>query len=199
MMYLTAEASHYFSSDEAFNSLLPVSMQKLSVQHWTPLNVAYVAARFLAPDANARVIDIGAGIGKFCIAGASVCHGTFTGIEQRKNFVATGNKVIKQLGVDGAKLIHGNFMDLDITEYTGVYFYNSFHENLVFEDALDNKIEMSTELYERYSAHLLSQLNAMAFGTRLATFWLSITEIPGCYKLKESHFNDKLKLWVKEQ
>jgi Protein-L-isoaspartate(D-aspartate) O-methyltransferase (PCMT) len=198
-MYLPPEARHYLSSDATFDSLLPISIQQLSTQHWTPLNVAYMAAQFLAPDANARVIDIGAGVGKFCIAGACVSQGIFTGIEQRKNFVVTGNKVIKQLGVDRVKLLHGNFMELDITEYSGVYFYNSFHENLVFEDALDNKIEVSTELYEQYTAHLLSQLIAMPIGTKLATFWLSITEIPGCYKLKETHFNDLLKLWVKEQ
>ncbi|MCW3121648.1 MAG: methyltransferase [Flavipsychrobacter sp.] len=197
-MYLTKEAKEFLSSDEAFDKLLPIYIQSLSNIHWTPLNVALMAAQFLAPDANAKVIDIGAGIGKFCIAGACCTKGTFTGIEQRKNFVTIGNKAIKKLGVANAELLHGNFTELDITSYTGVYFYNSFHENLVFEDALDNKVEMSTELYEKYSAHLLNQLNAMPVGTRLATFWLSVTEIPGCYKLKESHFNNLLKLWVKE-
>ena len=162
------------------------------------INVAAVAARFLAPNASASVIDIGAGVGKFCIAGSLYTKGTFTGIEQRKNFVTIGNKVIKQLGIANVSLLHGNFTELDISAYTGIYFFNSFHENLVFADALDNKVEMSTELFEQYSAHLLSQLNTMPVGTRLATFWLAITEIPGCYKLQESHFNHLLKLWIKE-
>lgn len=197
-MYLTDEARHYLSSDAAFDSLLPIHIQKLSGIHWTPLNVAYTAARFLALDAQSKTIDIGAGVGKFCIAGSAVAGGTFTGIEQRKNFVTIGNKAIKKLGLANVELVYGNFTELDITGYTGIYFYNSFHENLVFSDALDNKVEMSTELYEKYTAHLLQQLNAMAVGTRLATFWLAITEIPGCYKLKETHYNNLLKLWVKE-
>ncbi len=192
-------AYNYLASDSEFDKLFPIHIQNLSAIHWTPLNVAAVAARFLAPDAKARVIDIGAGVGKFCIAGSMYSHGTYTGIEQRKNFVTIGNKVIKQLGLRNACLIHGNFTELDLRDYTGIYFFNSFHENLVFEDALDNKVEMSTELYQAYSAHLLNQLNAMPVGTRLATFWLSITEIPGCYKLVETHFNHLLKLWVKEQ
>jgi len=197
-MYLTGEARHYLSSDAAFDSLLPVHIRQLSGIHWTPLNVAFTAAQFLARDPDARIIDVGAGIGKFCIAGSSMSKATFTGIEQRKNFVTIGNKVIKKLGIEGIELIHGNFMDIDLSSFTGIYFYNSFHENLVFSDALDNKVEMSGELYERYSSHLIGQLNAMKVGTRLATFWLSITEIPGCYKLVESHFNGLLKLWVKE-
>jgi len=191
-------AQQYLASDQDFDNLFPIHIQNLSAIHWTPLNVAAVAARFLAPNATARIIDIGAGVGKFCIAGSLYTNGTFTGIEQRKNFVTIGNKVITQLGLQKASLLHGNFTELDISAYTGIYFFNSFHENLVFADALDNKVEMSTELYVQYSAHLLSQLNAMPAGTRLATFWLSITEIPGCYKLQESHFNNLLKLWIKE-
>ncbi len=197
-MYLTEETRNYLSSDEVFDSQFPVYVQQLSRIHWTPLNVASTAAKFLAPDPQSRIIDIGAGVGKFCIAGSCYSKGAFTGIEQRKNFVTAGNKVIKTLGIERAQLIHGNFTELDLTSFTGIYFYNSFHENLVFSDALDNKVEVSTELFEQYSAHLLTQLNAMPIGTRLATFWLSITEIPGCYKLQESHFNNLLKLWVKE-
>ena len=192
-------AHNYLASDTEFDGLFPIHIQNLSAIHWTPLNVAAVAARFLAQNASARIIDIGAGVGKFCIAGSLYSKGTFTGIEQRKNFVAIGNKVIKQLGLRNVSLIHGNFTEIDLSGYTGIYFFNSFHENLVFADALDNKVEMSSELYELYSAHLTRQLNAMPVGTRLATFWLSIAEIPDCYKLQESHFNNLLKLWVKER
>ena len=196
-MYLSEEVRGYMYSDAAFDSLFPPHIQQLSGVHWTPLNVAFVAAKFLAPHASARVIDIGAGVGKFCIAGACVADGLFTGIEQRKNFVMLGNKVIKKMGIEKAELVYGNFTELDISTYTGIYFYNSFHENLVFEDALDNTIEVSGDLYNKYSAHFLNQLMAMPVGTRLATFWLSITEIPGCYQLQESHFNNLLKLWIR--
>jgi hypothetical protein len=120
------------------------------------------------------------------------------GIEQRKNFVRVGNKVIKELGLSRAILLHGNFMELDISGFTGIYFFNSFHENIVDSDALDKKIERSSELYELYTEHLVTSLTAMPAGTRLATYWLSITEIPACYRLYGTHFNDLLKLWVKE-
>ena len=196
---MTSAAHHYLASDKEFDDLFPVHIQQLSAIHWTPLNVAAVAARFLVQNAGARIIDIGAGVGKFCIAGSMYAGGTYTGIEQRKNFVTIGNKVIKQLGIENVSLVHGNFTELDLRNYTGIYFFNSFHENLVFSDALDNKVEMSDELYELYNAHFLQQLHIMPVGTRLATFWLSVTEIPDCYKLLGSHFNNLLKLWVKER
>lgn len=186
-----------FSSDIVFDALFPIFIQELSPLHFTPLNVALIASRFLAPDEYARVIDIGAGTGKFCMAGSYFTKGHFTGIEQRQHFVRIGNKVIKRLGLERVELNYGNFTNLDLDGFTGIYFYNSFHENLVFSDVLDKKLEYLTELYELYTAHLLMQLKSMPTGTRLATYWLGITEIPGSYQLLETHFDNKLKLWVK--
>ena len=80
------QKKQYFSSDAAFDSLYPIHIQKLSAIHWTPLSVAVTAARFLAPTKKAHVMDIGAGVGKFCVVGSIFTKGSFTGIEQRKNF-----------------------------------------------------------------------------------------------------------------
>ena len=195
---LLSDIPSYFLTDAAFDNLYPVYIKRLSLLHFTPLNVAATAAQFLAPNASSRVLDIGAGAGKFCIAGSYFSPGHFAGIEQRKNFVQCGNKLIRQLGLANAELVHGNFTSLDLSAYSGIYFYNSFHENIVLDDSLDEKIERSGELYDKYTAHLLRQLKAMPIGARLATYWLSITEIPGCYKLYESHYNNLLKLWIKE-
>jgi len=188
----------YFLTDTAFDSLYPIYIRNLSEMHWTPLHIARAAAHFLSAPPNARIIDIGAGAGKFCIAAAHFTKGTYHGIEQRRNFVQAGNKVIARFGITNAHLIHGNFTDIDLTIYSGIYFYNSFHENIVLEDSLDDKIERSSELYDLYTQHLLSQLRAMPTGTRLATYWLSVAEIPACYKLCATFHNDLLKLWIKE-
>jgi hypothetical protein len=196
-MYLT-QPQNYFFSDAAFDNLFPIHIQKLSAIHWTPINVAITAARFLTTQPNARIIDIGAGVGKFCITGSFFTNAYFTGIEQRKNFVTIGKKVLKQFGLNKVDLLHGNFTELDMSQYNGVYFYNSFHENIVLSDSLDEQVERSSDLYNTYTNHLLARLKEMPVGTRLATYWLSITEIPACYKLYESHYNNLLKLWIKE-
>ena len=196
-MYLT-QPQTYFFSDAAFDSLFPIHIQKLSAIHWTPVNVAITAARFLNANGNAKILDIGAGVGKFCITGSFFTNGHFTGVEQRRNFVTIGNKMIKQFGLNKVELIHGNFTEIDMSLFNGIYFYNSFHENIVLADSLDEQVERSSELYNTYTAHLLARLNQMPVGTRLATDWLSITEIPACYRLYETHYNKLLKLWIKE-
>jgi SAM-dependent methyltransferase len=191
-------ANSIYSSDTDFDSQYPIYVRELSELHWTPLKVIKVAARFLGSDKNARVLDIGSGVGKFCIAGTHYAAGHFTGIEQRKNFVRVSNKVAQEAGAVRAEFIHGNFLDMDIAGYTGIYFFNSFHENIVLTDSLDEKIERTPELYQIYTAHLIKQLKAMPVGTRLATYWLSIPEIPGCYRLQATQFDGLMKLWVKD-
>ncbi len=196
-MYLV-QPQNYFFSDAAFDGLFPIHIQKLSAIHWTPVNVAITAARFLTARENANILDIGAGVGKFCITGSFFTNGIFTGVEQRKNFVTIGNKIIRQFGLYKAELVHANFTEINMSEYNGIYFYNSFHENIVLDDSLDEQVERSSGLYNKYTEHLLAGLKEMPAGTRLATYWLSVTEIPACYRMYESHYNNLLKLWVKE-
>ena len=197
MMY-PEKINSYLSSDAEFDALFPVPIRNLSGLHWTPLNVVQTAAEFLAPDASAHIIDIGAGVGKFCIAASLYSKGAFIGIEQKKNLVIAGNKVISQLGLQNVSLIHANFVSLDIIGYTGIYYYNSFHENLLPVDNMDNDdAKRSVALYDLYIAHFKCQLDAMPRGTRLATYWSSISEIPGHYKLKDIRCNDLLKLFIK--
>jgi hypothetical protein len=188
----------YLTSDNVFDALYPVHLQHLSALHWSPLAAAVIAARFLAPDDNASVIDIGAGAGKFCIAGAMATGGRFTGIEQKKNLVAVANKIISQLAIPNTEIMHGNFIDFDISGYNAVYFFNSFYENLAIGTSAAATQDEQHLLYEHYTTHLLTQLAAMPAGTRLATYWLNAGEVPGCYRLIESHCSGRLKLWVRQ-
>ena len=194
---LTQTAENYFESDEAFDALYPVNVRALSELHWSPLSVARAAANYLGRDDAARIIDIGAGVGKFCIAGSHYARGRFTGVEQNQNFVRIGNKAINKLGCRRVELIQGNFMQHDMSQYTGIYFYNSFHENIA-DATVYSGVEKSVELYELYTSHLNKQLKAMPAGTLLATYWLSVPEVPTCYRLCEAHFDDLLKFWKKE-
>ncbi len=55
-----------FRKDVTFDDLYPEDIQNLSPMHWTPVDIARRASNFLAIP-NARVLDIGSGVGKFCI------------------------------------------------------------------------------------------------------------------------------------
>ena len=60
----------FFNDDLRFNQLYPKNIQAKAARHWTPLEVAKTAADFLAPHNDVHVLDIGSGIGKFCLAAA---------------------------------------------------------------------------------------------------------------------------------
>lgn len=85
--------NNWFSSDIQFHLLYPPSMQRLARRHWTPLTVAQQAAQFLAPNDGVRILDIGSGVGKFCLSAAYYNpNALFYGIEQRKNLVQLGRQ-----------------------------------------------------------------------------------------------------------
>ena len=56
--------------DTQFHQLYPLSIQELAGMHWTPLNIARRVVQFLAPDECVKILDIGTGVGKFCLAAA---------------------------------------------------------------------------------------------------------------------------------
>ena len=78
----------WFNSDVQFNNIYPSTIQLLASKHWTPLAVARKAANFLAAEKNVRILDIGSGVGKFCLAAAyHKPDAYYFGVEQRKSLI----------------------------------------------------------------------------------------------------------------
>jgi SAM-dependent methyltransferase len=180
------------------STLYPLSVQALDKYHWTPLAVAQRAAQWLACDAGVKVLDIGSGSGKFCLAAARDNPGAyFYGIEQRKWLVDYAEAARKKLGLKNVLFIHGNFTQLDLGRYDHFYFYNSFYENLAGTNKIDDELLYSAELYNYYSRYLLSQLHKKQQGTRLCTLCSGEDEIPPDFQLVGSDVGDLLKFWIK--
>ena len=66
--------NRFFSSDNRFNTLYPEPIRLLAARHWTPLNVARRASLFLAAEHGARILDIGSGVGKFCLSASYIVY-----------------------------------------------------------------------------------------------------------------------------
>ena len=188
----------WFNSDMEFNQLYPPFIQSLAARHWTPLSVSRKAADFLAAEKGVRILDIGSGVGKFCLSAASFKpHASYFGVEQRKNLIAYAEKARETLCIEQVSFIHGNFTQLDLREYDHFYFYNSFYENLTGTNKIDDSIDYSGELYNYYNRYLYKQLEKMPAGTRLATFHSLEDEIPQGYHIVGAHMDNLLKLWIK--
>ncbi len=188
----------YFISDEAFGRLYPSAIQQLAYRHWSPLDVAKKAANYLVTQPNTSILDIGSGVGKFCLAAAHFKPGSrFVGIEQRQTLVEYAENARKKLGCKNASFITGNFTSIEFSKFDHFYFYNPFYENLLGTPKIDSSLEYSAELFNYYNANLCRQLQKMPEGTRLVTFHMVEEELTDGYHVVGSDIENSLKYWVK--
>lgn len=189
---------NWFGSDRKFNSLYPKPIQEVAEKHWTPLEVAKKAAKFLAISTDVKVLDIGSGAGKFCLTAAYHHPLTlFYGIEQRANLVKLSEELANFLELRNIYFICDNITNIDFDKYDHFYFYNSFYENIQGTQKIDSSVPYSQELYNYYNRYLLKQLNKKCAGTRLVTYHSFGIEIPEGYEVVHTDYNEYLKFWIK--
>lgn len=186
------------SSDSQFNKIFPPSIQLLAQRHWTPLEVAIKAADFLAAENNVSILDIGSGVGKFCLAAANYKpNAFFTGVEQRLSLNRHAETAKELLQLKNTWFINKNFTQIDFKKYDHFYFFNAFYENLEGSIKIDKSIDYSNELYNYYNRYLYKQLQQKPLGTRLATFHSLDDEMPPEYHVVGVEMEGLLKFWVK--
>lgn len=189
---------NWFESDARFNELYPAHIQTLARRHWTPVSVAGMAGHYLAAEGNVKVLDIGSGVGKFCLAASYFTpHASYYGIEQRKNLVDLAESAKTELNAQQVTFRVGNFTQINFREFDHFYFYNSFYENLAETDKIDESIVYSGELYNYYTRYMFKQLSDCRTGTKLATYHSIEDEIPKAFIETGNAFGGLLKFWMK--
>jgi cyclopropane fatty-acyl-phospholipid synthase-like methyltransferase len=174
-------------------------MQQLARRHWTPLIVAQQAAQFLVPKDGVRVLDIGSGVGKFCLSAAYYKpNALFYGIEQRKNLVEHAEAAKNVLELPNITFIHGNFTSLDLKQYDHFYFFNSFYEHVNGTPKIDYNVSFSEALYNYYDRYLIRQMEGMPAGTRIVTRCSWEDKIPPSYSVVSSDFDSMLRFLIKK-
>jgi SAM-dependent methyltransferase len=189
--------------DDVFDHRLPHRLQLKSSIHFTPVAVARLAARLLAPDPGMRVLDVGAGPGKFCvIAAREVPTCSFVGVELRPHLVHLARKLTARLSVPNASFVNGDAFELDWSEYDAFYFYNPFAEQLHEPDfALDRSLTLMPARFLDYVSRAGKRLANARIGTRVVTYHSFGAPVPPGYDLTQRHMigTDCLELWIKLQ
>jgi SAM-dependent methyltransferase len=186
----------FLASDKQFHRLYAESLLHQANMHWTPLGIAKKAAAFLTAGQVVSVLDIGSGVGKFCLAAASYQpQAQFTGIEIRPALHEAAELARKQLRVANVEFIQGNIMELDFSRYQHFYFYNAFYEQIETGFRIDQLLDYSSLNYKKYTAYVFRQLEKKPAGTRLATYHSSGDEVPPGYEVV--YESDLLSCWEK--
>lgn len=192
-------SDHRFLNDAAFDSIYSLRAQQLSSMHWTPIHIARKAADHLTAGSGTHILDIGSGVGKFCITAAHYFpQHHFYGVEQRKSLIDEAIIAQNATNTTNVHFIHANFTTLSMDRYDHFYFYNSFSENIVHYKPIDNLIQTSAEIYEEYLARFYELLEDKPAGTRLATFHCPDDYVPPAYKRLKHLAGDPLGLWLKQ-
>ncbi len=193
------EPESWSIEDEKFDQIYPARIRKLSPLQWTPVRVAAKAVRFLVPARHTRVLDIGCGPGKFCLVGAALAGGHFTGVEQRADLAAAARAAAKALGLFNVEVVHGNVTDIAFANYDAFYLFNPFEENMDRGCRIDSAVPLSPMLFKKYNNHVAAQLGLRPIGTRVVTYAGYADEIPSCYDCESTLFRDELKFWIKRR
>ncbi|HEY6559170.1 MAG TPA: hypothetical protein VI072_17925 [Polyangiaceae bacterium] len=138
-------------TERAFDQFLPYELRLLSSQYWTPLVVALRVGEWLDRYSIRSVVDIGSGVGKFCIAAALASRCTFAGIEHRKRLVAVARGLACAFDVhERVSFIEGALGDAPMPEADAYYLFNPFGENLFPPDErLGSDVELNERRLER--------------------------------------------------
>lgn len=186
-------------TDAEFDLFFPVSVRGLSQIHWTPVNAAVRAAQLAVRKPGDQVLDVGSGVGKFCLVGALATEGKFTGVEQRGYLVDHARDIVSRYRIARVQFIHKNMLDLDWAAFDAIYLFNPYSENLDETIRIDTHVELTSDLYIKYIRGTQMKLAALKVGTRVVTFNSFGGDFPPSYRLvhKEEISFLPLEVWEK--
>lgn len=170
-------------ADDLFDVYLPDHLSDVSSQFWTPLHVATRISEWLIEIGARTILDVGAGVGKFCVATALVTDCRLVGLEQRADLVEAASSLSKVFGVEErVSFVRGKLGEVTLDDFDAYYFFNPFGENLLEARArLDGSVELSKERWERDVTLAEQLLDLIPVGTHVITYNGFGGHISDCY------------------
>jgi len=188
-------------TDAELDALLPVAVRRASRVFWTSVAVARRAAHMLERLGVRRVLDVGAGPGKFCVVAAAHAPGIeFVGVEHRPELVAAAQALAAEVGIANVMFATGDATHYPWTDFDAFYVFNSFAENdFAADDQFDSTVELSHARHLAEVKRVAQHLAAAPAGTVLLTYHGLSGPIPGSYELLHAEPVDTgwLRVWRK--
>jgi SAM-dependent methyltransferase len=156
--------------DAIFDQIYPRVVMVVSSVHWTPVRVCLRATQLLRLERGVRVLDIGAGVGKFAIITASASGASVRGVERERALADVAREAAERLGAD-VELVCGTFEAEDPKSFDAVYLFNPFIDAPLLPGLARDLPE--DRFGARAAADVLAAekfLRAMRPGSRLVTY-----------------------------
>jgi SAM-dependent methyltransferase len=189
------------SSDVEFDRIYDLRIRVLSAMYWTPIRVAARAARLLSLGGATRVLDIGSGVGKFCLVGALTADAHFVGIERRKDLVDIARGAASALQAERASFVHADMDGFAFDGFDGFYLYNPFFEQISrYLTPIDDTLERTDAAYRYFIRLTVEKLAALRPPVAVVTFNGFGGAMPRDFAFRgdEPAGTDRLELWVKD-
>lgn len=188
-------------TDQDFDDLYPSDIRRVSSRFWTPLDVARRAAELLVNTTSSHVLDVGSGVGKFCIVGQLHTRARFTGVEHRGHLVSIAREASARVRASRTTFSHATIETVAWERFDGFYFFNPFAENLFGGSGrLDDTVELTIERLRHNLQAVFDGLSRARHGARLATYYgIGMTPPPRFrFVGREGAGSDMLDLWVND-
>jgi hypothetical protein len=184
------------AADHEFDELIPSHLRHLSRVHWTPLHIAARATALLCAGPDTKILDVGSGIGKLCIAGALSYPAMWCGIESIEPLVIASRDLAKRIGADEhTRFLHGDALSVDWKPFDALYFYNPFEVGVVQRDPTNEELDFRVHI-----ACVERRLAGLDAGTRVVTLNGFGGAMPATYRLEHHEpipgWGHELALWI---
>jgi predicted RNA methylase len=187
--------------DLCFDRVYPAHVRVVSARYWTPVHVALLGAGWLRGAGCQRLLDVGAGPGKFCIVSCLAAGCSTLGIEQRPQLVELARAAACAYEAQ-ADFELGTIEQIDPERFDAWYFYNPFGENAYDgADRFDNTVELSDARCARDLTIVEGWLDRAARGTCVLTYHGFGGRMPDTYALVRRQYvhGGELRLWIKRR
>jgi len=185
--------------DRYFDRLLPEALQAKSESFWSSVHVAQKAARWLEAAGRTRVLDVGAGVGKFCAVASLTTGHRYWGLERRGTLVFEARKLAQALGAE-VVMQEGGLESIDSRQFDAFYFYTPFAEHIADKyERIDDTLICSADEYVKDTRTVERWLRAAKVGTVMVTYNGLGGRIPTSWRCEKEQrvAGNMMRLWVK--
>jgi SAM-dependent methyltransferase len=185
-------------SDDDWDLSYPWQYAQLSKVHWSPVAVARRAGQLLCRGPGSRILDVGSGVGKFCVVASLTAPGVFVGVERRVDLVDLARGSALKARAWNARFLLATADEVDWYRFDGFYLFNPFAE-VGWPNQVSGTSHAANAEYRRLVALTEQKLLLAPHGSRVVTYHGFGGAIPRCFRLivKEPAGTDFIECWEK--